>query len=35
MSRHEDYMKIMMEREQAGKEAYSGNVLDMVLGQVD
>ena len=30
MSRHEDYMKIMTEREQAGKEAYSGNVLDMV-----
>ena len=30
MSRHEDYMKIMREKEQAGKEAYSGNVLDMV-----
>ena len=32
MKRHEDYMKIMMEmeKEQAGKEAYSGNVLDMV-----
>jgi hypothetical protein len=28
MSRHEDYMKILMEKEQAGKEAY-GNV-DMV-----
>ena len=30
MSRHEDYMKLMEEREKAGKEAYSGNVLDMV-----
>jgi len=30
MSRHEEYMKIMREKEQAGKEAYSGNVLDMV-----
>ena len=28
MSRHEDYMKLLMEKEQAGKEAY-GNV-DMV-----
>ena len=31
MSRHEDYMKIRWKRaRQAGKEAYSGNVLDMV-----
>ena len=29
MSRHEDYMKILMEKERAGKEAYSGNVVDM------
>ena len=30
MSRHEQYMKLMEEREQAGKEAYSGKVIDMV-----
>ena len=30
MSRHEQYMKLMEEREQAGKEAYSGKVVDMV-----
>ena len=30
MTRHEDYMKLMEEREKSGKEAYSGNVLDMV-----
>ena len=29
MTRHEQYMKLMEEREQAGKEAYSGKVVDM------
>lgn len=30
MNRHEQYMKLMGEKEQAGKEAYSGKVVDMV-----
>ena len=30
MSRHEDFMKTMREKEQAGKEAYSNKILDMV-----
>ncbi len=30
MNRHEQYMKLMEEKERAGKEAYSGKVIDMV-----
>jgi len=30
MSRHEDFMKTMREKEQAGKETYSNKILDMV-----
>ena len=30
MNRHEQYMKLLEEKERAGKEAYSGKVIDMV-----